>query len=200
MPSSIPRSKHPPIGLVIAAAVRLRQLSFESQRDAGRRRRPCQLQLAQRGVAVHGLRMSRFFAAVLVLLPATALAQVVPPGGWDVTSTVVDLTAPGVPGFIARMVRGKSKAEHKHLTSGQGIEALLAPDPKAQCRVDSQVVMNGRYAQALTCPQKKGDPVHIARSGTYDTTGFVGRATVTGTTAKGPMRVVLDQRAARVSG
>jgi len=144
--------------------------------------------------------MRRLLAAALVLLPAAAEAQSLQPGAWDVTSKVVDLTVPGVPGFLARMARGKSKAEHKRLAAGQSVEALLAPDPKARCRVDSQRVADGRYAQALTCPQKKGEPMHIMRAGTYDATGFVGRATVAGTTPKGQMNIVLDQRAARVGG
>lgn len=137
-------------------------------------------------------------AIVLLAGSAGAAAQSVAPGRWDVTSTVVDLTAPGVPGFLVRMMRGKSKAEHKRLSAGQGIEALIAPDPKAQCRIDSQRIENGRYTQMLTCPQKKGEPIHIARNGTYDQNGFVGRASAAGTTAKGAMRIVLAQRAARV--
>jgi hypothetical protein len=40
--------------------------------------------------------------------------------------------------------------------------------------------------------------VRVTQAGTYDKTGFEGRATVTGPTAKGPMRTVLIQRAARV--
>jgi hypothetical protein len=95
-------------------------------------------------------------------------------------------------------MKGKSKAEHKRLTANQGVEALIAPDPKARCRVDVQHVAGGKYDQVLTCPQKRGEPVRVARAGTYDNTGFVGRATVTGTTAKGPMRIVLAQRATRV--
>ncbi|WP_380779957.1 DUF3617 domain-containing protein [Sphingomonas sp. R86520] len=137
-------------------------------------------------------------ALILASSAATASAPALPPGRWDVTSTVVELTVPGVPGFLVRMMRGKSKAERKHLTLGQGIEALLIPDPKAQCRVDSQKVAGGRYAQALSCPQKRGDPMHIARVGTYDRTGFVGEAIVTGITPKGAMKIVLNQRAARV--
>lgn len=144
--------------------------------------------------------MRRLFAAAFVLFPAAADAQAVQPGAWDVTSKVVDLTVPGVPGFLVRMMRGKSKAEHKLLAAGQGVEALLAPDPKARCSVDSQRVTGGRCAQALTCPQKKGEPMHIVRAGTYDATGFVGRATVAGTTPKGSLNIVLEQRAARVGG
>jgi hypothetical protein len=144
--------------------------------------------------------MRTLIAAALVLLPAAAGAQALQPGAWDVTSKVVDLTVPGVPGFLVRMARGKSKAEHKRLSAGQGVDALLAPDPKARCRVDSQRVADGRYAQALTCPQKKGEPMRIVRAGTYDATGFVGRATVAGTTPKGALSIVLDQRAARVGG
>ena len=139
-------------------------------------------------------------AAALAFMPAQAAAQAVQPGAWDVTSTVVDLAVPGVPGFLQRMVRGKSKAEHKRLAAGEGISALLAPDPKARCRVDSQTIEAGRYAQSLTCPQRKGEPLRIERIGTYGATGFYGRATVAGTTPKGPLSIALDQRAARVGG
>lgn len=144
--------------------------------------------------------MSTYHALSLVLVSSVAAAnvQTVAPGRWDVTSTVVELSIPGVPGFLVRMMRGKSKAEHKRLTTGQGIDALLAPDPKARCRVDSQHVADGRYAQALSCPQKNGEPLHIVRAGTYDRTGFVGDATVAGVTPKGAMRIVLKQRAARI--
>ena len=142
--------------------------------------------------------MVKLLAAALLLLPAAAAAQAVQPGARDVTSKVVDLTVPGVPGFLLRIARGKSKAEHKRLSAGQGVEALLAPDPKARCRVDSQRVADGRYAQALTCPHKKGEPMRIVRAGTYDASGFVSRATVAGMTPKGALSVVLDQRAARV--
>jgi hypothetical protein len=142
--------------------------------------------------------MTKYFMLMLAGLSTTATAQVVQPGDWDVTSKVVDLTVPGVPGFLLRMMKGKSKAERKHLSSGQGIETLLMPDPKARCRVDSQRVEDGRYTQTLSCPQKKGDWIRISRTGTYDTAGFTGRATVTGTTPKGALNIVLDQRAAHV--
>lgn len=145
--------------------------------------------------------MSIYLVAALVLVPASAIpiaAQAVAPGRWDITTTIVNLSVPGVPGFIERLVRGKSKAEHKRLPAPQGMEALLAPDPKARCHVDSQRIADGRYAQALTCPQKRGEPVHIARTGTYDAAGFAGLATLNGTTPKGPMSIVMSQRAARV--
>lgn len=142
--------------------------------------------------------MLKALAAAVVLLPGAAVAQAVQPGRWDVTSTVVQLSVPGLPGFIQRMARGRSKAEHKMVAAGQGVETLLAPDPKAQCRVLSQQIVDGRYAQALVCPQKRGEPMRIARAGTYDGTGFVGRATVAGTTPKGSLNIVLDQRAVRV--
>lgn len=140
------------------------------------------------------------YLAAFILVPSVMMAnvQTVAAGRWDVTSTVVELSVPGVPSFLVRMMRGKSKAERKQLAAGQGIEALLVPDPKAACRVDSQRVADGRYAQALTCPQKRGEPMHIARAGTYDGSGFVGVATVTGVTPKGAMKIVLNQRAARI--
>lgn len=137
-------------------------------------------------------------AALLLSCAAGAAAQAVPAGQWDVSSTVVDLSVPGMPGFLQRMVRGKSRAEHKRLLAGQGVEALLEPDPKAHCRVDSQRIENGQYSQALTCPQRRGEPMHIARSGTYDAAGFIGRAAVSGATTKGALRIVLAQRAVRV--
>ncbi|RYF16458.1 MAG: DUF3617 family protein [Oxalobacteraceae bacterium] len=74
--------------------------------------------------------MTKYLMLMLAGLSTTATAQVVQPGDWDVTSKVVDLTVPGVPGFLVRMMKGKSKAERKHLSGGQGIEALLTPDPK----------------------------------------------------------------------
>jgi hypothetical protein len=142
--------------------------------------------------------MTKYLMLMLVGLATTATAQVVQPGDWDITSKVVDLTVPGVPGFLLRMMKGKSKAERKHLSSGQGIETLLMPDPKARCRIDSQRVADGRYAQSLSCPQKKGDWIRISRMGTYDATGYTGRATVAGMTPKGALNIVLDQRATHI--
>ena len=138
--------------------------------------------------------------ALLILSPVAATAQAIPPGDWNVTSRIVDLTMPGVPGFVARMIRGKSTTEHKRLTAGQGTEALLAPSPKARCRIEQQRIADGRYAQTLSCPQKHGEPMHVERTGTYDASGFVGRATVTGTMRKRAVTIVLDQRAAPAGG
>jgi hypothetical protein len=144
--------------------------------------------------------MFRLLAAALVALPSAALSadQAFAPGSWEITSTTVVMSVPGLPGFVARMMQGKSKAERKRLSAGQGVEVLLTPDPKARCHVDVQHVADGKYDQALTCPQKRGEPVSVARVGTYDKSGFAGRATVTGTTTEGPMRIVLNQRAVRV--
>lgn len=119
---------------------------------------------------------------------------------WDVTSTVVDLAVPGAPGFLLRMAKGKSRAEHKCVAPSPSTAALLAPDPKAQCRIDKQQIADGRYTQVLSCPQKRGAPMQVNRYGTYNATGFVGRAEMTGQTPKGTMHIVLDQRAARVAG
>lgn len=135
----------------------------------------------------------------LIICAAATSAQTIQAGPWDVTSTVVELTVPGVPEFLQRLARGRSKAERKSVPAGRGVEALLVPDPKARCTVVSQRIADGRYAQVLSCPQKRGEPMHVARAGTYNATGFVGRATVTGNTAKGAMRIVLEQRAARIS-
>jgi hypothetical protein len=137
-------------------------------------------------------------APALLAASDMATAQTFHSGAWDVTSTVVTLSVPGVPGFLQRMAQGRSKAEHKRLAPGQGIEALLAPDPKARCTVDGQRAADGRYQQMLTCPQKRGDPLRIVRAGTYGAEGFDGRATVDGVTPKGLLHIVLDQRARRM--
>ncbi|WP_375429106.1 DUF3617 domain-containing protein [uncultured Sphingomonas sp.] len=144
--------------------------------------------------------MFRQLAAALFLLPCATLAAApaLAPGSWAITSTTVAMSVPGLPRFMARMMEGKSKTHRKRLLAGHGMEALIAPDPKERCHIDVQRVADGKYNQTLTCPQKRGQPVQVVRSGTYDGTGFVGRATVTGTTAKGSMRIVLNQRATRV--
>lgn len=133
-------------------------------------------------------------------VPMSAAAQSIAPGRWDVTSTAVDLDIPGAPGFLLRMMKGRSKIEHKCVAVEQarfGVAALLVPDRKAQCRVDSASIEGGRYAQVLSCPQKKGAPLKISRAGSYDSTGFAGRLELVGVTPKGAMRVTLDQRAVR---
>ena len=140
---------------------------------------------------------------LLLVLPTPASAQAIPAGRWDVVSTAVDLVFPGAPGFMLRMMKGRSKTEHKCLapTAAQdGVAALLAPDPKAQCRVDSIQIGNGRYSQALTCPQKKGDPIRISRAGSYDAAGFTGRLKMAGQTPKGAMAITIDQTARHVAG
>ena len=103
--------------------------------------------------------------SIIAMALGAAAAQDLPAGQWSVTSTIVDLVVPGVPGFMQRMAKGRSTAERKRLVGGQGVEALLAPDPKAGCHVDSQTIAGGRYAQALTCPSKKGSPMRVIRGG-----------------------------------
>ena len=144
--------------------------------------------------------MRRWFGLILLLVPASVAAQAIQPGGWDVTSTAVDLVIPGAPSFLLRMMKGRSKSERKCLdqnTANTGVAALLVPDPKAQCRIDSQRIADGRFAQTLTCPQKSGPPIQIKRAGTYDASGFAGRLEMAGQTPKGPMSIILDQKAAR---
>lgn len=118
-------------------------------------------------------------------------------------STAVDLVIPGAPGFMLRMMKGRSKTERKCLSPGaaqEGVASLLAPDPKAKCRVDTLQVGSGRYSQALTCPQKKGTPIQITRTGSYDASGFTGRLKMAGQTPKGAMSVTIDQTARHVAG
>lgn len=169
-------------------------MTFPAKVDPTRCAREAVARLA--GAVHEGAMRSR--PIVALLLVAAAPVPPLPPGRWDATSKIVEFTAPGVPGFVATLAHGKSRAEHKWLRAGEGVEALLLPEAKARCRVESQTVRDGRYAQTLSCPRKDGSPLRIGRSGTFDTAGFVERATVTGTTAKGAVRIVLDQRAARV--
>ena len=147
--------------------------------------------------------MRKAFFLALLSLPATVAAQSIQTGRWDVTSTAVDLVIPGAPGFLVRMMKGKSKSERKCISSElatNGVAALLAPDPKAQCHIDAQQIAGGRYSQALTCPQKQGPPIRITRTGTYDASGFAGRLDMGGQTPKGAMRIILDQKATHGAG
>lgn len=147
--------------------------------------------------------MRRWFAFALLISPVSGFAQSIQPGKWDVTSTAVDMVVPGAPAFLLRMMKGKSKSERKCLdqsAANAGVAALLVPDPKAQCRVDSLQIGGGRYAQSLTCPQKSGSPIRIKRAGTYDASGFAGRLDMAGETPKGPMSMILDQKATHSNG
>jgi hypothetical protein len=145
----------------------------------------------------------RWLFLLLIAVPTHVSAQAIPAGRWDVISTAVDLVIPGAPGFMLRMMKGRSKTEHKCLAPAaaqDGIAALLAPDPKAKCRVDSIQIGNGRYSQALSCPQKTGDPIRISRAGSYDAAGFTGRLKMAGQTPKGAMAITIDQTARHVAG
>ncbi len=143
------------------------------------------------------------FALSCLASSAVLPAQSVAPGRWAVKSTAVDLDIPGAPKFLLRMAKGRSRTEEKCLTPDQaqtGIAAVLAPDPKAQCHVDSLQVAGGRYTQTLSCPQKKGPPLKIVRDGTYQASGFAGQAQMQGMTPKGAMRIRLAQQATHVAG
>jgi hypothetical protein len=140
--------------------------------------------------------MIRRLPLLLAVLPATLSAQAIAPGEWTGRITVRDIVAPGVPGFMLRMARGKSKSEKRCVAPAQaatGAAALLAPDPKAKCTVASQHVANGRYDQVLMCPQKKGAPLRVVRAGTYSAAGIVGQVTMEGSSPKGAFRFAGDQ-------
>lgn len=143
--------------------------------------------------------MNAFLAMPLLLLSTAATAQAIQPGNWDVTSTAVDLDIPGAPHFLLRMLRGRSRVEHKCVAPDQaklGVAALLAPDPKAKCHVESLTASDGRFEQVLACPQKEGAPLRILRGGSYSAAGYSARMIMTGQSKKGAMRVVIDQKAA----
>ena len=147
--------------------------------------------------------MLKRLVPALVLLTGAADVQPIAPGNWAVTSTATAIDVPGVPAFMLRMMKGRSKTEYKCVAPDQaamGVTALLAPDPKANCRVESLQAANGRYTQAIACPQKNGPSLKIERVGTYDATGFTGRLQMAGTTPKGAMSMTLDQHATRVPG
>ena len=147
--------------------------------------------------------MRKLISVALLLSPGAAAAQAVQPGSWNVTSTAVTLDIPGAPAFLLRMMKGKLKSERKCLTpemASAGVAALLVPDPKAQCHLDSQQIAGGLYRQTLTCPQKRGTPIRITRSGSYDASGLTGRLDMDGQTPKGAMNITLDQKATHAAG
>ncbi|MES2058435.1 MAG: DUF3617 family protein [Pseudomonadota bacterium] len=146
--------------------------------------------------------MIRYLAPFLLFFPGLANAQAIQPGNWDVKSTAVDLVVPGTSGFLLRMMKGKSKTEHKCVAPNQaqaGIAVLLMPDPKAKCRLESSVVADGRIAQTMVCPQKEGGTFRAIRSGSYTAAGFTARLIMAGQTPKGASRIVLDQTAVRTA-
>lgn len=123
-------------------------------------------------------------------------------GNWDVKSTAVDLVVPGTPGFVLRMMRGKSKVDHKCIAPEQakaGLAAVLSPDAKAKCQVESLTVSGDRFEQAVNCPSKDNGTLHIVRSGTFTADSYTARMTMTGQSAKGATRVVIDQLAKRTA-
>ena len=145
----------------------------------------------------------RILLAATLLLSTAAAAQDIQPGKWEVRSTAIDLTIPGTPAFMLRMAKGKTRTEQKCVAPAQarrGMAALLIPDPKAKCQVESQQVAAGRYAQALTCPQRDGRPMRVTRTGSYDAASFTGRLVMAGDTKKGAMNVVVDQAGRRTEG
>jgi hypothetical protein len=143
------------------------------------------------------LSSARLLTIPLLLMPAMLSAQALAPGRWDVKSTGVELAIPGVPGFMVRMMQGKSKTENKCVLPAEarsGVAVLMAPKPAAKCSVERAVVANGRIDHLMLCPQKDGGtPMRITRAGTYTPAGFALRMTMTGTTPKGPLRIVADQ-------
>ena len=135
-----------------------------------------------------------------LLVPAAGAAQSLPPGSWAIKSTAVELVIPGAPGFVLKMMRGKSRTERKCLPPAQaqtGVAALFVPKPEAKCTVERAQFAGGRIDHAMSCPQKKGPPMSILRTGTYGPNGFTARMTMTGQTYKGAMRIVADQVATR---
>lgn len=140
--------------------------------------------------------MIRRLPLLLALVPAALSAQAIPSGEWTGRITVRELVAPGVPGFLLRMAKGKSKSEKRCVSpvlAQGGIAALLAPDPKAKCTVASQHAANGRYDQVLMCPQKQGGPLKVVRTGTYTAAGLTGQVVMDGTSPKGTFHFAGDQ-------
>lgn len=80
--------------------------------------------------------MRTLIAFAIALCPVAAVAQTVQPGLWDVTSTVVDLTVPGVPRFLVRMARGQvqGRAQARRGGSGHGRPAGAGPEGGVQRR------------------------------------------------------------------
>jgi len=101
---------------------------------------------------------------------------------------------------MLRMMKGRSKVEHKCLLPDQaraGAGALFAPDPKSKCTVERSQIAGGHIDQVMMCPQKKGPPVRAVRTGSYTANSFAARLVMAGDMPKGPMRVVIDQAGSR---
>ncbi len=134
---------------------------------------------------------------LILLLPAAADAPAIRAGGWANTITVREVVAPGVPGFLLRTAKGKSRTMKVCIppqAAATGPAALLAPDPKAKCTVERQAMAAGRYEQVLSCPQKSGAPLRVERTGRYDANGLTGQVSMAGTGPKGSFRFAGDQR------
>lgn len=147
--------------------------------------------------------MLKLAGVAFLLCPVSLVAQAIPAGRWDIVSTAVDLQIPGAPAFLLRMMKGKSKSEHKCILAdqaGNGVAALLLPDPKVQCRVDSLQITDGRYKQTVSCPQKSGPAIRIERTGVYGASGFSGRLVMASETTKGTINITLDQKAIHLAG
>jgi hypothetical protein len=145
---------------------------------------------------------TRFAAAcysiVLIFLavPAVVSAQVLQPGAWNIKGTVVELVSPGTLGLLLKMARGQSKTERMCLAAADtktGVAVLLRPKPEMKCTIVKSVVAAGRIDDIMSCQTKKSGTVSIARTGTYNASGFTLRLTMTGRNDKGATRFVADQ-------
>ena len=138
----------------------------------------------------------RYLLAAAALPILLAAATPVPAGRYDVTFRVSDVGADGVPSFLLRMAKGRTRTERKCVPSGEGGPAvLIAPDAKAKCRVDRQTIANGRFEQQFTCPQKDGRTTTAVRNGAFTPTGYTASLVITGTTPKGKLRLTGEQTA-----
>lgn len=142
----------------------------------------------------------------LLLAPSLALliaadAPPIQPGEWTITSKPVELTVPGVPGFLLGMAK-KTRTEKRCLSPAQaqqGIAALIAPKKAKTCTLESRDVAAATVRQVYACRAKDGRVVRATLTGRYDASSFAGRFEMAGDTAKGAMRVVVDQSARRTA-
>lgn len=133
---------------------------------------------------------------IFLAVPAVVSAQGLQPGAWNIKGTVVELVSPGTPGLLLKMARGQSKTERMCLAVADaktGVAVLLRPKPEMKCTIVKSVVAGGRIDDIMSCQTKKSGTVSIARTGTYNASGFSLRLTMTGRNEKGATRFVADQ-------
>ena len=110
--------------------------------------------------------MRKYLGLIILVTPAAASAQSIAPGRWDIVSTAVDLVIPGAPGFLLKMMKGRSKTEHKCVTPVSA-ETGTATAPHTTATAEQRQQLNSLLAQfgkATDAKKKVLAATQVARS------------------------------------